>query len=239
MPRRIFVGDIQGCRDELERLLERVRFDPAADVLHPVGDLVNRGPDSVGALRLCRSLAARAVLGNHDLHLLGRHAGLRGPKRRDTLDDVLAAADRDELCGWLAGQPFVRRMDDLYQIHAGLHPGWSDPQAELHGLAPLGDDPRAAFAVRVRYCDEHGALPDDDGAPPGPPFRPWFEHYDPARHAGRTVVFGHWAVRGLVVEERLRGLDTGCVWGGRLTAWIPEEDRIEQVDAARAYAEVR
>ncbi|MGB0931610.1 MAG: metallophosphoesterase, partial [Chitinophagales bacterium] len=111
--RRIFIGDIQGCRVELERLLERVNFDPAADQLHPVGDLVNRGPDSLGCLRLLRDLKAGGVLGNHDLHLLQRHAGKRGAKPGDTLDEVLAAPDADELCLWLAKKPFALDFQDI------------------------------------------------------------------------------------------------------------------------------
>src|SRR6185436_12949648 len=85
MPRRIFIGDIQGCREELEALLEKLRFDPVADVLCPVGDLVNRGPDSLGVLRLLKRLGAASVLGNHELHLLQIAAGLREPRRNDTL----------------------------------------------------------------------------------------------------------------------------------------------------------
>src|SRR5690349_20017112 len=93
MARRIFVGDIQGCREELEELLELVRFDPATDALEPVGDLVNRGPDSSGTLRLLRKLGARGVLGNHDLHLLRAARGERPVKPADTFGDVLGAED--------------------------------------------------------------------------------------------------------------------------------------------------
>src|SRR5688572_749323 len=109
--RRIFIGDIQGCREELERLLEAVQFDPAADELEPVGDLVNRGPDSLGTLRLLRGLDAGGVLGNHDLHLLRAAHGTRELGPRDTLAEVLAADDRDELLAWLAERPFVRTWD--------------------------------------------------------------------------------------------------------------------------------
>ncbi len=237
MARRIFVGDVQGCREELERLLQKVRFDPEADELLPVGDLVNRGPDSLGALRLLRDLAARGVLGNHDLHFLQVHAGRRSKRRRDTLDELLAADDCDELAGWLARRPFLRVWDDLYLVHAGLHPEWSDPARELDGVDPIEPGAKAVFAARVRRCDPAGGQPaDEDRAAAA--YRPWFEYYDAAAHGGRTVVFGHWAMRGLVNEPHLRGLDTGCVWGGKLTAWIAEEDRLVHVDAARRYAKV-
>ena len=107
--RRIFIGDIQGCREELEELLEKVRFDPAGDELHPVGDLVNRGPDSLGTLRLLRSLGAGGVLGNHDLHLLAVAAGERAPRPGDSLEALLEADDTAPLLEWLASRPFTSR----------------------------------------------------------------------------------------------------------------------------------
>jgi len=236
--RRILVGDVQGCRAELEELLEAVRFDPAADALHPVGDLVNRGPDSLGTLRLTRDLDAGGVLGNHDLHLLSTAAGERNTKPLDTLTQVLAADDRDELLAWLARRPFVRRWDDLLLVHAGLHPAWNDPLAALAGADPRAPGEAARFVVRVRHCDAAGRLPARDDPPPPVPFQPWFAWYDPARHGGGTVAFGHWSARGLVHGPHLRGLDTGCVWGGRLTAWVADEDRLVSVPARRAYAPI-
>jgi bis(5'-nucleosyl)-tetraphosphatase (symmetrical) len=236
MPRRIFIGDIQGCRAELEELLERLRFDPAADALFPVGDLVNRGPDSLGVLRLARQLGAASVLGNHELHLLQVAAGLRAVRAGDTFADVLGTDEREELLAWLRSLPFVRVFSDLYLVHAGLHPRWRDPAAELAGADPLHPTPAARFAVRARYSDAAGNLPPSDDAPPGKPFAPWHELYRAEEHAGRTVVFGHWAAQGLLVRPHLRGLDTGCVWGRALTAWIAEEDRLVSVPARRAYA---
>ena len=234
--RRVFVGDVQGCREELERLLEAVAYDPSQDALHPVGDLVNRGPDSLGVLRLLRQLDAGGVLGNHDVHLLRLAAGTRRPGGRDTLDAVLAAEDREELLAWLAARPFARAWDDVVCVHAALHPGWADPVAALAGVDPYGSDPRSDFATRVRYCGPDGARPEEDWPPPAPPFAAWYEHWQARADEPRTVVFGHWARAGLVVRDRVRGLDTGCVWGKRLTAWIPEEDRLVHVDAARVYS---
>lgn len=236
--RRIFVGDIQGCREEFERLLSLLRFDPASDELYLVGDVVNRGPDSLGSLRLARTLQARTVVGNHDVHLLRIHAGTRRPRRGDTLDALLDAPDAPALCAWLAAQPFVRALDDVYVVHAGLHPGWLEPANVLQDSNPLAPDADAVFATEVRYCDAAGRRPAVDASDPGADFQPWFEHYDHARHGGRTVVFGHWAARGLVNLPYLRGLDTGCVWGGSLTAWIAEENRLVHVPAARPYARI-
>jgi len=234
--RTVFIGDIQGCRQELERLLEALRFDPAADRLEPVGDLVNRGPDSAGCLRLLKSLGAGGVLGNHDLHLLRTAAGRREPRAEDTFGDVLAADDRDELLAWLAERPFAKELGAVFLIHAGIDPTWEDPLAVLSGLDPLEPNPASEFAVRVRYCDERGRRPKNDVPPPPPPFKPWFEHAGKWPRRNRTIVFGHWAERGLVQRPGLRGLDTGCVWGKRLTAWIAEEDRLVDVPAARTYA---
>lgn len=234
--RRVFVGDIQGCRAELERLLEAVGYDPADDELHPVGDLVNRGPDSAGTLRLLRDLGAGGVLGNHDVHLLRVARGTRRPGRRDNLDEVLEADDRNELLDWLAARPFARGWDDVVCVHAAVHPRWKDPVAALTDLDPFQQDPRSDFATRTRYCDAEGNRPDEDWPTPPAPFTAWYTHWQAREDEARTVVFGHWARGGLVVAERVRGLDTGCVWGHRLTAWIPEEDRLVHVDAARVYS---
>lgn len=234
--RRIFVGDIQGCRDELERLLEKLSFDPARDQLHPVGDFVNRGPDSLGVLRLCRELEVGGVLGNHDLHLLRTVAGTRTGGGRDTLDAVLDADDRDELCDWLARRPFIRAWDDVLCVHAALNPRWKKPVKMLAGLDPHKPDARIDFVTRVRYCTAKGELPENDDPPPEYPFVPWFLHLPKLALPQHTVVFGHWSRLGLVVERGLRGLDTGCVWGRELTAWIAEEDRLVSVPARRVYS---
>jgi bis(5'-nucleosyl)-tetraphosphatase (symmetrical) len=235
--RHVFVGDIQGCREELERLLEAVRFDPAADVLEPTGDLVNRGPDSLGTLRLLKSLGAQGVLGNHDVRLLQVAAGQRLPAPKDTFADVLGAEDRRELLAWLGARPVLRETGGMLLVHAGLHPAWRDPVATLQGADPLSDDWRVGYAVSVRHCAPDGSRPTRDDPPPGPPYRPWFDYWVGRAHP--TIVFGHWAALGLVERPGFRGLDTGCVWGGRLTAWIAEEDRLVHVPSARAYSAVR
>lgn len=203
--RRIFVGDIQGCLAQLEQLLAAVDFVAGKDRLIPVGDLVNKGPDSDGVLDLVMRLEAEPVLGNHDLHWLAKGR----------------AAPRHE--AWLRKQPIVRVFDDLIAVHAGLHPQWDEAK-----LANLDDD-EIHFAVNVRYCDEHGNQPPKDWPPPGPPFRPWDDFY----RGEKRVVFGHWARRRLVNRPNCIGLDTGCVYGGELTAWIVEEDRFVSVPGYR------
>lgn len=204
--RRIFVGDIQGCLEPLQRLLHAVGFVPGHDRLLPVGDMVNKGPASEGVLDLLIGVGAEPVLGNHDLHWLAKDRA-QDPGHR----------------AWLQAQPIVRVLDDLILVHAGLHPHWTEEH--LRALPPSDTD----FAVNVRYCDAEGNRPRDDWPPPGPPFRPWDDFY----RGPKRVVFGHWARRGLVVRPWCVGLDTGCVYGGPLTAWIAEEDRIVQVDGWR------
>ncbi len=234
--RRIFIGDLQGCREEFEALLSRVGYDPATDSLHPVGDLVNRGPDSVGCVRLCRDLGAEPVLGNHDVHMLRQWHDPSWRGRRAALEALLAAPDGENLLAWLEQQPLVRGWADVVCLHAGVHPAWADPVAHLEGRDLLdAGDAAVEFALRARHCDARGAQPTSDWPPPGDPFRPW-DHFWRARTGEpRTVVFGHWARRGLVELERTRGLDTGCVYGGELTAWIPEEDRLVSVAARKRW----
>lgn len=264
------IGDVQGCCDALSRLLDSLHFDPAADQLWFAGDLVNRGPQSAATLRLIRSLGHRAVtvLGNHDLHLLAvAHGGKRG--RRDTLDDILDAPDRDELLDWLRRQPLIHGSADgrWQMLHAGLPPQWTldtavacarEVEAALQGpdIGELLDRmygnqpdrwdhalprwPRLRFIIncftRLRYCTPDGQVAaDPKGAPGSQPdgLVPWFEA--PGRgSAGTRIVFGHWSTLGQVhwPEARVWGLDTGCVWGGRLSALRLDDEALFSIDCA-------
>ncbi|MEL0081472.1 MAG: symmetrical bis(5'-nucleosyl)-tetraphosphatase, partial [Gammaproteobacteria bacterium] len=128
------IGDIQGCFDELVELLDKIEFRPERDRLWLVGDLVNRGPKSLETLRFVRGLgaAAIAVLGNHDFHLLAVAAGVGKQHKRDTLDPVLKAHDRDTLIDWLRHRPLLHHDKELgyLMVHAGLAPGWDLPTAK-------------------------------------------------------------------------------------------------------------
>lgn len=249
------VGDVQGCHEELKRLLERVRFDAAEDRLWFTGDLVNRGPRSLETLRFVKDLGPRTVcvLGNHDLHLLAVAAGTAEKRRNDTLDELLSAPDRDELLDWLRRRPLLHHDAELGYtlIHAGLPPQWDLALAgacahELEevlrgpGYAEFfrhmyGDKPRRwspdlkgtdrlRFIVncftRMRYCTAEGDLDLKAKGAPGsqpPGYLPWFQV--PTR-ASRDlhILFGHWSTLGEVSGGNVHALDTGCVWGGRLTA---------------------
>lgn len=129
------IGDVQGCYDALRSLLEHIAFDPARDALWIVGDLVNRGSQSLETLRYVKSLgsAAVTVLGNHDLHLLVVAAGVRKPHRGDTLDAILEAPDRDELLHWVRTQKLMHVDEGYALVHAGLLPQWTIEEAS--GLA--------------------------------------------------------------------------------------------------------
>ncbi|MGB0449110.1 MAG: symmetrical bis(5'-nucleosyl)-tetraphosphatase [Porticoccaceae bacterium] len=121
------VGDIQGCLSPLLKLLDRVNFEPTTDRLIAVGDLINRGPQSLDTLRFCKGLgsAFTSVLGNHDLHLLAISQGVRKATNKDTLDDILCAPDRHELLSWLQQLPLLLSVGDYTIVHAGIPPNWS------------------------------------------------------------------------------------------------------------------
>jgi bis(5'-nucleosyl)-tetraphosphatase (symmetrical) len=255
------IGDLQGCHAEFMALLERLKFDPRRDRLWLTGDLVNRGPGSLAALRAVKSLgrAATVVLGNHDLHLLAMAFAPKTVKRREPeLEVVLDAPDAAELLEWLAARPLLHRDDTLgwTLIHAGLPPQWTLTQAEScarevekalrDDVAAMleqmyGDEPdrwsaslkgaaRLRFTVncltRLRFVDRKGRLVLSykgtiADAPAGA--MPWFRHPERATKDD-AFVFGHWSALGYLAEPGLRCLDTGCVWGGALTALRLDED---------------
>ena len=233
---------MQGCDRTLERLLARVSFVPARDRLWFVGDLVNRGPRSLEVLRRVRALGDRAVvvLGNHDLYLVA-HASGAVPRKRDALEAVLNAPDRDELVAWLRTRPLLHQEDGFVMVHAGLRPEWTVEEAARRaraveaGLrgpqfadvvtrrdAALSRD--LAVLTRMRLVLPDGKLSDYSGEPAGAPAgaTPWFA-LPGRRHRDATIVFGHWASLGLHIGDGVIGLDTGCVWGRVLTAMRLED----------------
>ena len=262
------IGDVQGCHAELCRLLDLVAFSPRDDRLWLVGDLVNRGPASLAVLREVIALgdAATTVLGNHDFHLLTIAAGLRRPHRGDTLDDVLAAPDREALVDWLARRPLVVQERDALMVHAGLLPRWSPAQAvalsrEVEAVMAgserraflevlYGDEPRqwrddlagdarlraiVNACTRLRYCTEDGTMEFDEKRGPAftpPGYRAWFAH-EQRTSSGVTVVCGHWSTLELMLAPNVAMLDSGCVWGGTLTALRLPDRRVYQVPSAR------
>ncbi|MFZ5581326.1 MAG: symmetrical bis(5'-nucleosyl)-tetraphosphatase [Pseudomonadota bacterium] len=261
------VGDIQGCFASLQALLEKCSFSPEFDRLWLVGDLVNRGPRSLETLRFVKGLGDRAVtvLGNHDLSLLMAAEGFGKRHRSDTIDDILAAPDRDELLHWLRHQRLMHVQGDYAMVHAGLLPAWSAAEARalageveqalqaenyreflanMWGSEPGAWDsgltgwPRLRVIVnamtRMRFCSPAGEMDfkakgELSQAPAG--YLPWFEV--PGRRSAATVlVTGHWSALGLRLEPNLLALDSGCLWGGKLSALRLEDRALFQVDCA-------
>lgn len=244
------IGDVQGCGRSLDALLDRIAFDPARDQAWFAGDLVNRGTASLAALRRVIGLgdAARMVLGNHDLHLLARAAGARA-RPGDTLDDILGAPDRDALVDWVRQRPLAIHADRWLMVHAGLNPHWSLTdtlaaaariEAQLRGsdwgaLDLRGDT--VAWLTRAR-------LVYPDGAPAwgfkGPPEAaptdevPWYTRSAVVQDGAITVLFGHWAALGFRRGPGFVSLDTGCVWGRRLTAYRLDDGAVFDVPVVPA-----
>jgi bis(5'-nucleosyl)-tetraphosphatase (symmetrical) len=262
------IGDLQGCAHEAQLLLDRIHADARQDAkVVFVGDLVNRGPDSLGALRRVKALQesgkAEALLGNHDLHLIAVAAGAQARSRSDTLDEILDAPDRDELIAWLRARPLALLHGGCLMVHAGVLPQWSAARTlelagevqqvlrgeqcavflgEMYGNEPARwDDSLAGFArlrcivnalTRMRLCAPDGAMDfkvkESAGAPEGSNLLPWFDLPERATE-DTTVVFGHWSALGLLLRPNLVGVDSGCVWGGKLSAVCLDTREVIQV----------
>ena len=250
------IGDLQGCYDVTQRLLEKLGFDPASDRLWICGDLVNRGGQSIETLRLVHSLrdVSHVVLGNHDLSLLA--IGERTPdeqrKVNPDLQGVLFAEDARELLDWLRTQELahVDRSLGWMMVHAGLAPKWTTQLAEKHAREVetklrgdnyrkllknmYGDGPewsprlngperdRAIINIftRMRYCSPRGRIAFEHKGGPGSQPAGLYPWYEVPGHAPRDlkIVCGHWSTLGLFVGHGVHAIDTGAVWGGKLSA---------------------
>ncbi len=251
------IGDVQGCYPELQRMLEKLRFDPAQDQLWFCGDLVNRGGQSLETLRLIHSLREYSVvtLGNHDLSLLAIAQRRPDAQARvnPELREVLFAADAPVLFEWMRSQKLLHHDEKLNwtMVHAGLAPMWTLRQAlraaqeverelssprhprllrNLFGNRPAVwssrlqglDRQRATIntMTRMRYCDVNGRIDFDAKDIPGtqkPGLYPWFSTPGMRRRDTR-IVCGHWSALGRFSGLGVHAIDTGCVWGGQLTA---------------------
>jgi bis(5'-nucleosyl)-tetraphosphatase (symmetrical) len=266
---RYAIGDVQGCYTELRDLVAKLKFSADRDRIWFVGDLVNRGPESLEVLRFVRALGDNAVvvLGNHDLHLLAVACGAQRKRKSDTVDDIFAASDRDALLEWLIHRPLAHHEHGDLMVHAGLVPQWTvgmalalarevesalqtDPRALFDNM--YGDEPkrwsdelegmeRLRFAInvltRLRVCTSDGEV---DLKMKGKPHKghsalqPWFEH-DNRKSRDARIVFGHWSALGLVLRKDVVGLDSGCVWGGSLTALNLDADDRPVATACNGY----
>jgi bis(5'-nucleosyl)-tetraphosphatase (symmetrical) len=258
LPAPLVFGDLQGCCDPFHRLLQKAAPSPETPLWF-AGDLINRGPKSLETLREVMALGSRAtvVLGNHDLNLLSVAAGLRKPKKGDTLDDILAAPDVDDLIEWVRHKPVAHYENGALMVHAGVvpqwdvsmtlelaheleaalrAPNWKSTLADLYGNEPHRwedsltgmDRLRVTYnaLTRIRLCTADGAMEfanngGPDSAPPG--YMPWFDA--PGRRTqDTTIVFGHWAALGLMIRDDVLCLDSGCVWGNKLSAVLLTKD---------------
>ncbi len=261
------IGDLQGCYPSFQQLLELIQFNPREDKLWLVGDIVNRGPDSLSLLRYVKQAgdAVVMVLGNHDLHLLMVAAGLAKNRRGDTIQAILDAPDCNDLMFWLRHQKLFYSDGDYAMVHAGLLPGWSIEKAsqlaqevekalqqsnyqetfsEIYGNEPnyWRDDWMGYERLRViinamtrmRVCSVAGhmsfAFKGDMAAIPAG-YLPWFNIPERASQ-NATIVCGHWSALGLHVTDNLIALDSGCVWGGQLTAIRLEDRKVFQIPCA-------
>ncbi len=250
------IGDVQGCYSSLKKLLKAINFDQQNDQLWFVGDLVNRGPQSLKTLRFVRSLgdSAVSVLGNHDLHLLALYYGQAKVRSSDSLSQVLKAEDCKELMEWLRFRPMLHFDISLNFaiVHAGIYPGWSLPQAmdrareveqairgenvvdflrDMYGNQPakwseqLAGMERLRFITnvftRMRYLRQDGSLDlEIKGAPQklkSSDVNPWFEYSQSAIKHNR-LAFGHWSTLPTNQYGSCFAIDSGCLWGGRITA---------------------
>jgi len=261
------IGDVQGCFDELKRLLTQINFNSDRDQLWFCGDLVNRGPQSLETLRFIRSLEDNAitVLGNHDLHLLATAYDHRKSGKKDTLDSILQADDASELLQWLRHQHLVfhDKEKNITLLHAGIHPNWSISKAlelakEVENILQsnnhlnfykhmYGDKPDAwddnlsgwsryrfitNILTRLRYCDATGKPALNAKGAPGTQAEhllPWYEV--PNRQSQNdTIIFGHWSTlphAGLSSINNTYAIDSGCLWGGLLTAVRIDDESFE------------
>jgi bis(5'-nucleosyl)-tetraphosphatase (symmetrical) len=258
------IGDIHGQAETLARLLRAIGRRDRDAMFWFVGDLINRGPDDRGVLDQVRTLGDRAtvVLGNHELALLACAAGAATPRRGDTVGTLLEAPDADALVAWVRRWPLLVRDGDDVLVHAGLHPSWTDADADriaarLHDrlgapdwdawlralwphrgepwpeqqVGPSRDGADLHALVSVRCVRPDGALDRSVKGPPDTapaPLLPW--HRVPSPRSDHTRVFtGHWAAQGLVRSRPLVAIDTGCAWGGHLTAVCREDGAMIQV----------
>ena len=210
------VGDLQGCLEPLQCLLQQVDFSPSRDCLWLAGDLVNRGPQSLEALRYVRDLGSSAVtvLGNHDLHLLAVAHNIERLKKSDTLQPILDAPDRAELIDWLRLQKLIHHDSEreTTMVHAGIPPQWTVAKALRRADGTL--DLQAKEGL--------------DSAPPG--FAPWFSHPN-RKTRGCKIIFGHWAaLEGHCDEPNVYALDTGCVWGNTMTLMNLDSGEMHRCD---------
>lgn len=214
--RTIVVGDIHGCFDEFQQLLKKVAWNESKDRLVLVGDIINKGPKSTEMLEwIFMHPTVITLLGNHEWAFLQY---LERPFENDCFEALKSdfKGEIKHLVNWIKKLPLFYEDEDLIVVHAGLQPGKAIEKQDRRIL------------TTIRTWDGEG----DDLKDPDNPA--WFDFY----YGPKTIVFGHWAALGLVKRENLVGLDSGCVYGNQLSAYIHPQDEIVQVQAKKTYRQI-
>ncbi len=270
------IGDVQGCFLELKGLLDLINFDPSHDKLWFVGDLINRGPDSLRTIEFIYGIkdSCHIVLGNHDMHFLAIADDLRKPFKEDTLNELLQSKNLNQYKKWLKKQSLLYYEDIQCQkgnktylmSHAGIPPHWSWQEAleaadeikealndenlyrdyleNIYGNLPNKSHPdlnrlermrlNTNYLTRMRFCKIDGELELETKGissiePEG--FKAWFKHPLKVERENLHLIFGHWAALGGKTDnENITAIDTGCVWGYKLSAYRLEDSEVFSYD---------
>lgn len=215
--RTLIIGDVHGCYDELELLIQKMDFDPIDDDLIFVGDVINRGPKSLDVLKFIASHKCRVIKGNHEIAFI-RYAKSGIIKKDSSFNTILneMGDEKEKWLEWIDSWPLFIEEENFIVVHGGLCPGFHPKNTS------------ADILTRIRTWDGKGENLNNLSNPP------WDHFY----HGEKLIVFGHWSQRGLVVKENIIGLDSGCVWGGSLTGVELPQRKIYQVKAKKAYRSV-
>lgn len=207
MKRTIFVGDIQGCYDEFLALLKKCHYNSKKDELILLGDMINRGSKSLDMMvHLLKHPEIKAVMGNHEYHFLRHIKKIKKRKSFNALEKEMKPK-LDLIEKYISKLPMFIESKEWIAVHAGLEPGIHPSKS------------KDKFLCTVREIGANGES------------KPWFDYY----FGRKWVFFGHWSMKGLVCERNLRGLDTGCVYGGRLSAWVFPDNKLVSVKAEKMY----
>ena len=199
--RTIFIGDVHGCIEELEELLNQASYNASKDRLIYLGDLINKGPNSLEVLKLVKDQNCEILMGNREQHVI------EGPESKKSLPYK----------GWL---PFISKFlpyiedEKFIAVHGGLAPGLTPKETPLRTLTHIRT-----------WGGDHGQLNNPKNDPH------WFDLYTNTK----PVIFGHYAKLGLIQKNNCTGIDTGCVYGGKLTAYTLPDQSLIQVSAKKVY----
>ncbi|AJC49386.1 symmetrical bis(5'-nucleosyl)-tetraphosphatase [Allofrancisella guangzhouensis] len=270
------IGDVQGCYDELQLLLEKIKFYKNTDKLIFAGDIINKGPKSLETINFIMSLREKAqlVLGNHEILFLAISYNFLPSSNKHTFDEILNAPNLKEIQEWLCNQKFLIKLNNYFITHAGIPHIWSPKKAIKRAnevefvfknettrkllLANLFNEEIAKwdkelegierwlcilnYFTRMRAIKKDGELDlkfssTIDNMPKN--FGPWFKLRHKKFKAEQTIIFGHWAaLNGITNDKSIIALDTGCVFGGKLTCYCVENKKFIRVNAIKSYRNI-